>query len=233
MTAAVSAPQTQYATINGIRVVTGSITIPYYGAWVADVSTETGDPLTSAATIVIGGLTLVGTIYRSAAFGGSRTARVVAGAAGWRQPLTQRGYYLAGGVPVAMVLGDAAKELGETVKGAAGLLNTHWTRPAGMLGRDLLAMLAGPLWWIDTNGVTQIATTRPGSQIQSQFDVINQDGGKGLFDIATETLSDWMPGNMFQSSTVTDNPVISTTRIDVGNDGKLRLAVMTVGSVDE
>ncbi len=229
MTAATTNPG-PYMSVNGIRVTKGSLTIPYYGAWVADLTLATPDTLQPKATVTIGSLSLSGTILRTAPYAGARTARIVAGAGGWRQMLTARSYQFAGGVKLSTVLGDAAVELGEQIKIASdAVLGQAWTRPA-QLGRDLLSALADPLWWIDNAGVTQVAAARPATTIASAFQVLDQEPGLGLYEVSTEVLQDWMPGALFSSPTTVGTPAVSSVTFEFDNDGMMRLRVLAQGA---
>jgi hypothetical protein len=232
MSAAVSTPG-PYAAVNGVRVASGSLTIPYYGAWTADFTLATPEPVSGAASVALGQLSLRGTVYRSAPYTGSRTARLVAGAAGWRNTLSARSYEFAGGVPLSMVLQDAATELGERVSLATdSTLGQAWTRPT-QSGAQLLYQIAGPLWWIDNAGVTRLSAARATSIINSTFTVVSADPGRGMYEIATESMQDWMPGATFSAPTLDGIITISSVTFHVDNDGILRVRVLSAGAADQ
>ena len=216
-----------YASLNGQRIVSGRITIPWYGIWVADFVLATSQTLAAASAVTIGGLSLTGTAFRAASFAGSNSARVVGGALGWRKAIGAQAYQNPGGVRLSMVLGDAAAAVGETVNIAADqTLGTFYVREAAPAQR-LLRQLCGPAWWIDTSGVTQIGATRSSAPITSPWDLIDASGGKGLFHLATETISDWMPGRTFTDPNIPGTQTIGLTEITLGGDGMVRLAVLT------
>jgi hypothetical protein len=224
-----------YASLNGVRIVSASLSTPLYGAWVGDFMLATDAPIATTANIKIDGLSLAGSVVRSAPFAGARTARVVGGAGGWSRALASKSYYLAGGVPLSMVLRDVASEVGETLNLAvlSGTVGSYYTIAAGMLGAEVLAALAGPQWWIDAAGVTQVRA-RPSSPILSQYDVIERDGGRGLYEVATETLQDWVPGNTFVPiKGTTGTATISLARVDISNEGKARVHVLAEGAANE
>ncbi len=215
--------------INGQRVVSGSIAIPMHGPWVADVVLSLAEPLTPAASIVIGNLTLVGTVYRMASFAGSKSARVVGGAGGWRKPLPARGYSHDAGVLASTVMTDAARESGETiVVDQDRQLGTSWARDAGK-AEGTLKLITGGIWWIDPAGVTQ-TRARDASLISTPFTAIAWSGGKGQFEIATEFYSDWQPGRTFNAPTIGSVQTVSSVRFDATNNGKLRLIVLSAAS---
>lgn len=224
---------TQYAEINGVRIVSGVVTIPYYGTWTADLSLVSDEPIPTDAlgcTVTLGGLTLRGTAYRTAPFTSSRRARLVGGAGGWRRTLPKRAYYAAGGIPLSMILGDAATEAGETVAiEADAIVGDHLTRPSAPGGRLLRERVS--LWWIDPTGVTRIASARPSAAIASDFQVIEWDTGRGWARIATESNQDWMPGNTFLAPTMSAPQTIAQTMFRIEAQGTVRVEVLTVGAV--
>lgn len=219
-----------YGAVNGNRITSGSLTMGYFGRWVADFALAAPDPIAAACTVTLGQLSLAGTVVRSAPYAGLRSVRVVAGADGWGGALARRSYQFSGGVPLSMVLGDAASELGERVRVASDApLGAAWTR-AAQLGMELLRTLA-PLWWIDAAGVTRVASSRPSPAITSDFTVISSEPGAGEYEIATEALQDWIPGATFSGPTITDNPTVSSATFRVDNEGKLRVHVLSQGAV--
>ncbi len=218
--------------VNGARVVSGSITIPYYGAWSADLVMADPAELATAVTLEVGDLSLVGTVIRQASFAGSRTARIVGGAGGWRTQLPVKGYSHVVGVKLSAVLNDAARAAGETIViDADRSIGTHFARDAGT-GESVLNLLLNGQWWIDTAGVTQTGT-RSASVIATPFTVSSWSGAKGQFEIASEAIAAWQPGRTFSTSTVPDAQAISSVTIEATNDGKLRLHVLNADGTTE
>jgi hypothetical protein len=221
-----------FASVNGVRVISGSLTIPSYGAWTADFDLATPDPMTAAASVVIGNATLAGTAIRTAPYVGGREWRGVGGAHGWPGPLQPRAYGNSS-VMLSLVLNDAASELGETVSVAQDVsLGPGYTRPLGQAGpptgAELLYQL-GVQWWIDANGVTQIGARPTATIAPGTFQVISLRSGLGLFDVATEDYASWVPGATFTAPTVTGTVTVSSVTFAVTNEGILRLAVLGVG----
>jgi hypothetical protein len=219
-------------TANGGVVALASITIPYYGTWTADLVLPVGASISSPVTIVVGDMTLVGTAVRQAEFNGDLSVRVVGGAGGWRRELPARGYSHIIGVRLSTLLADAASESGETiVVDSDRSVGTLWARERAK-GESLLRFLLDGHWWVDSAGVTQ-TKARTSSTITSPFTVINRDGSKGSYEIATENLSAWQPGRTFQAKTMAASKTISSVTIDAGNDGKLRLRVLDTDGTNE
>jgi hypothetical protein len=219
-------------TLNGERVISGTITFPYYGPWVADVILATATDIVPAVTLIVGDLTLSGTVVRQASFTSSRSARIVGGGGGWRKTLPARGYSHEAGVKLSSVLGDAARESGERIMVASDrTIGKHYARDIGKAER-VLAFELGGQWWVDPQGVTQIVA-RSAAPIVTPFNVIAWSGGKGLFEIASEYLTSWQPGRTFTSPTVPTVQTIASVTIEVDNAGKLRLHVLnTDGGID-
>ena len=219
-------------TVNGKRVVSGSITFPYYGAWTADLEIDTPTAISDAVTLVIGDLTVRGTVIRQAVFSDDLSARIVGGGAGWRKTLPARGYSHAAGVKLSSVLSDAARESGESIVVSPDrVLGLHYTRDEAK-AENVLDLLLDGEWWIDTSGVTQMVA-RSASRIATPFTVISRSGARGQLEIATESISQWQPGRTFTASTVPDVQTISSVTIEATNEGKVRLHVLTVDSARE
>ncbi len=213
-------------TLNGVRVISGPVTIPFYGAWVADVVLSDSTEIDTQATLVVGDLTLIGTIVRQASFVASRSARIVGGKGGWRKTIPARGYSHQAGVKLSTVVGDAASECGETIVLASDAsLGTHYTRDEAKANSVLESEMGGA-WWVDPSGVTQ-TSVRDSSPIVTPFTVVSWSGGKGQFEIASESIASWQPGRTFTAPTVEGVQTISSVTYDVDNDGKLRIHVLS------
>jgi len=192
-------------TINGSRVISGTLVIPTLGAWHADVVlAETFAPPQTPAglTLAIGDASFVGTLVRTGNYVGSRGVRLVGGAGGWRAELPPRQYQAGGGVPRSLVLGDLAIECGETVSWDADVtLGPFYVRERAYASRTLAAVSHGQ-WWVNADGSTRVGV-RPSTTITSEFATISFSGAKGKIEIATEEIGDWVPGASFSSPTVT------------------------------
>ena len=213
-----------WGTVSGQRIVSGFVSIPMYGAWVADVVLASDQPVPGKCSLSIGNLTLAGAAYRQATFAGRTEARLVGGAGGWSQSVAARGYTNPGGVLLSMVLGDAATEVGERVSIASDrTLGNWWTRIADKASR-VLRLVAGPLWWIDGTGTTRIGP-RSSPAVASEFTVESFEGAPGTLRIATEDHASWIPGATFSGPTVAQQTV-GSVRHTFGGDGIARLEVM-------
>ena len=214
-----------FASLNGFRIARASVLVPYYGIWTADVQLDSAQALAGAVSLVLGNLTLQGSVYRADSFAGVTYARLVGGAGGWMKEVPSATYDNPVGVRLATVLYDVATLVGEKVNIVAdSLIGLAYVREKAPAQR-VLRQLAGAVWFIDPKGVTQISS-RVATKITSQFTVIERDAGRGLLDIATEDYASWMPANTFSSPLVPATQTISATRFDMDNGGELRLKVL-------
>jgi len=213
--------------LNGGRVTGGSITIPKYGPWSADLSmAEVATLPSTIVPVVAGDLTLRGTVRRSNPFAGSQSARLVGGFGGWRKVIAAKGYSHVAGVKRSSVLVDAARACGEQIDTSTDkVIGVHFTRKEAK-AEQVLHFLTDGKWWIDPDGVTQIKA-RDASLIATPFTVISSSGSKGRYEIATESIAPWQPGRTFRAPNVTGTQTISSVQIEAANDGKLRLIVLT------
>ena len=219
-------------TINGLPVAIAAFTRSIYGTWTADVVMPSDAAIASPCTMVIGDMTVSGAVVRQAGFNGDRSARIVGGRGGWRTELPPKGYSHAAGVKLSTIVGDAARECGESIVVASDrTIGSHWARERAKAERVIHFLLDGQ-WWVDNEGVTQ-TKDRDASIIAAPFTVINYIGSRGLFEIATESISSWQPGRTFTAPGIVGVQTISSVTIDVGNDGKLRLHVMNTDGATE
>lgn len=218
-----------YANANGIRVLGGSVLIPYYGAPEAEIRLATADTLTNPVTLTLGNLTLRCAVYRQKAFAGTTTARLVGGAGGWGQTVPAQAYANPAGVKFSLVLRDVAALVGESVTidtdRTVGLFYVREAAPA----QRVLRQLAGELWWIDPRGVTRVGA-RPATSIESDAVVAMYRGGDGWLEVGTSDPVSWLPGTTYSGPTVPAPITVASTRFGFDNDGKLRLEVLTTDS---
>jgi hypothetical protein len=221
-----------FAALNGDRVVSGRISVPSSRLWTADVVTALSQDIPETPgglTLTLGNVTFTGTVFREATYGGVRSVRVVGGFGGWRNTLAARYYALPAGVPLSMVLSDAASELGEpTPTIASPLAGTNvgpaFTRPAEP-GTYVLEQLATPYWWMQPNGTIYVGARATGP-ITSTFQVTEYHGRSGMFTVYPDVIGDWMPGRSFSTPQIgTPNPV-SYVEFVIAEDGKLRAEVL-------
>lgn len=213
-----------YASLGGQRIIEGEILIPLVGMVEADVVLALPDTIPQQPTITWGNLSLKAAVVRMASFSGSRSARLVGGFGGWRTTLEPRAWQ---NVSVSQVLSSTAAECGEKVAVPPAFdrsLSSYFRTGNATAGQVLFA-LAGPNWYVDGAGVTNVGP-RPSVTIGSQFDVLSYSGGKGLFEVGTEDPASWLPGNVFSTPVVTTPQTISAVRLRMVREGTVRLHVL-------
>lgn len=185
-----------YVTANGVSVMTGQVTLPRYGRWVADLVLVAATDLDDAVTVIVGNMTLVGTHFRSIAYGGSRSVRVVAGHGGWDKMLPAKAYKPLSEVRYSTVAIDAAVECGERMVVDAGVdfvLGSSYVRRADLASAILTR---GPSWYVDLAAITR-AGARASKPVISRYEVTGVEGSSGKITVATEDPASWQPENTF------------------------------------
>lgn len=214
-----------YASLNGERIVSGTITLPNRGVWTADLVLASELDVPSSVALQLGNLSLVGTRFRTLSYGGSRSIRVVGGAGGWSKDVPKKAYSSAAGVLLSTVLKDVAGEVGETVSLASdSTIGTKWTRFSGHAS-SVLDLLV-PFWFVQPDGSTRIGA-RTSKKITSSFEVTNVSGSGGRVVVGTEDLASWLPANTFTSRTITTAQTISAVIHNIA-DGVIRTEAYVV-----
>lgn len=214
-----------FASFNGVRVVFGTLTVPLVGLWTASLSLATGDAVDTTGPLVLGNLTLRGSVVRQSVFNGARSVLLVAGAGGWRKSVGKQHYANDGGVQLSTILGDAAREVGESVNVADDATLPGYVRRAGPASVPLVE-LAGDGYHVDPAGVTQIGAW-PSALVQSPYTVTEHSGGAGFVEIATEDYAAHLPGSRLESPFL-DAPVTNGGMVlRIGRDDVWRVTVMS------
>lgn len=171
---------TLFSTINGHRVTTASLRVPYAGLWIADVELDTAVQLSGAATVELGALELRGTVVpeHTGIFGATSVARVIAGAGGWVRSVAAKHYHNDAGVTVATVALDTAQAVGETldVSGVAGrIIGIDFVRAAGPASRVLEQLLPSTPWWVDYQGTTRTGVRAQIESAANAYELLSFD----------------------------------------------------------
>jgi len=219
-----------WGSYGGERIVSATITIPMYGIWSGNVQVATDKVLDPQSSIVIGDLTLKAAALRSEPFAGQRRARVVGGYGGWCKLFDHPAYGNPAGLNLSTVLSDVATIVGEKIAIASDSEIGAIYMPETAAASRVLRQLAGSLWYVDSAGITQVGTARSSAAITSDFQVIDYHPELGRLEVATEILSDWMPGRTFISSTITTSKTIAAVTHNVEGGGKHRLSVLVTDS---
>jgi hypothetical protein len=130
--------------------------IPVASAWLTD---EAALVAGARASLVVGDLTMKGTLRRGGTFAGSTEWILDGGAGGWSKNVAARHHRSDGGIMLSQVAADLAAEVGEQVVLEPGVdrsLGYAWTRIAGLASEALDAL--GVPWWVEVDGVTHLGT---------------------------------------------------------------------------
>jgi hypothetical protein len=231
-----------FATLNGNRVIRGTVSLPGRGAWVAEVALDAApSPIAGAVDLVIGDLTLRGTVApaSSGSFVEQGWYRVIGGAGGWSRILPARAYHNDAGIDVAQVLGDAASEAGETLAelpedvAAARVEGVDYVRDEGPASRVLgLVLDAGLGWWVDLEGVTRVGL-RPLVEIDpgAQWDLLDYHPNSRVANIATETPGAIAIGATIRSARLAAPLTVRALDIDLGEVLRVRAWVDEAGAL--
>lgn len=183
---------TVYSTLNGLNVTKAHLVVGASGPWFADVELDTDAPASGAAELVIGDVTLVGTVdaSRSGAWGTNRYARVVAGAGAWGELLKVKDYHNDAGVKAQLVAADAAREAGEQLGDfapSASSVGVDYVRQTGPASRALEDVIGTASWWVSYDGVTHVGARATSPAADGSYDVFGFDPRSGL---VTATVAD-------------------------------------------
>lgn len=212
-------------TLGGKLIATLHVEIPLTGIASAEIELDSGSVLTGRQTLVTGDLSQVGTIIDGGTTTGRGRYHWIAGAAGWREEIPERGYG-ASIVRRSSVLRDAAEACGETI--AIGVpdinlglpTNNGYVRPRGPAW-DVIRALGVP-WYVDTAGVTQIAA-RPAlaAYTDGALEEAYPEDGRLVIVPNAERIAGYLPGRTFGGA------VIATTWIDASPGEPIRVTLWT------
>ncbi len=193
------------ATLNGIRATSARANIPAWGCWYAEASIDGEHVLEGPATLKIADLTLVGTVLSGGPTHGRSVYRIVGGKGGWGRSVPKKGYANDAGVKVATIVGDAAKEVGESLGtiSASDRAGPAYARQAGPASR-VLQDLAPRGWYVNEAGVTQLGARPAGALVGkvTRIDPYNKASGKVV--LAAESISTILPGVVVDGITAVD-----------------------------
>jgi hypothetical protein len=190
-------------TLNGRAVTKCRVSLPAWGVWFAEAEIDTAEALTGAATLVMPGLTLVGTILSGGTDRGRARFRIAGGAGGWGRTVAAKAYANDVGVKHATILGDVARDCGETLGTVpAAVAGPAYTRAAGP-AVAVLDDLHARGWYVDAAGVTQIglraATTYSGTAVR-----LRPEPASNRLELAPSTLEGLLPGAVIDGVAAVD-----------------------------
>lgn len=206
------------STLRGLSLISATVTIPPAGGWFASCVISQGNaPDPGAADLVIGDLTLRGTIPegRAGVDTPDAPACIVIGGNGWNTLLAQEGAYNApGGVRLSTVLRDLAALAGEAYVAPAEVrLPESWGWPASssaypVRARSVLSALvkrgAIPTWRVDpATGRTRFNEWPVIGACDGRAQIVNRDLRRGIRYLALDgSVAAILPGATIEGATI-------------------------------
>lgn len=164
------------AEINGTPCASAHVVIPRRGVWYADVTMIDDTDLSGRVDLVIGSLTLAGTVTEAGTRGEQAFYRITAGAGAWATELPPKAYHSDARVTARTVAADAAREAGETLETLTTTadMGVDYVRRAGPASRALEAAV-GSGWYVDLDGVTRVGERTATTPAAGAYLVVDED----------------------------------------------------------
>jgi hypothetical protein len=180
-------------TFAGNACARARVNVPAWGCWWAGVDLAEPETVAGATSLVLAGQAMACAVMSGGAADGRAAYRAVSGAGGWGKAITKKSYLDDSGVALSKVLGDLAREVGETIADVPNTrLGPHYARPDGY-AYEVLNLLAPKNWYVDFAGVTRIGQ-RPTAAYSGDAPRVRRDPYLGVIDLAVDKLDGLLPG---------------------------------------
>lgn len=195
------------ASLNGHTVTRASASIPAWGCWYAEVTISTAQGLSGRVTLKIADLTLIGTVLAGGADDGTARShfRIVGGAGGWGRTIKAKSETSDAGVKTLKVIGDAAREVGETLDVSTipttDRTGPYYARRRGPASR-VLETLKPQGWYVGEDGITRIGARSGVTMAKTSGMKINK--ALGTVELAVESIAKILPGAVVAGITAVD-----------------------------
>lgn len=190
-------------TLANVPVTHCTLHVPAWGCWYADVGLAIEKSLSGQVTLQFADATFVGTIMNGGAHLGRSHYRIVGGAGGWGKQVPAKAYANDAGVKASLVLGDAAREVGETlVVETDKTVGLAFVRHAGRASHALQEIFPAG-WYVGADGVTRTGA-RPSSTLKRKVTQGETDLAAGTVSILSDTVGDLVPGLSLPEGDVVD-----------------------------
>jgi hypothetical protein len=200
------------ATANGFAIHEAEIDVPFRRIWLASLTfTDDQCPVEGEPVeLVVGPWSALGTCIESGVHGGVATARVVAGAGGWRRAPTGLAFQNDANLSRADIAQALASSVGEEVEADSDTIGAHWSFDPTISAGSNLDELGN--WYVRDDGVTVIGTRADGAEFKAIVE--HFDGKHGQADLLIEEsdAASVLPGALISSDSLTDSIRVRHTR---------------------
>lgn len=182
------------ASLAGKRVTSARTTIPGWGCWYAEASIDGEHSLSGGVELVLADLKLHGTVLSGGPQKGRSSFVIVGGKGKWGTVIPRKSYANDAGVKVSTVLGDAAREAGETLEiSSSDRVGPAWTRNEGPASK-VLQILAPAAWYMGEDGVTRLGKRPSVPFTEKAPRVTPVDLARRTVTLASEKIATLVPG---------------------------------------
>lgn len=178
-----------FAHVHGHRLTSCKLTVPYTGAWRAELDFAESPELQGRVTITLGTRQLSGTISKNGTFALQRKTTVVGGAAAWPHEIDPKNYHNDAGVKARTVADDAARLVGEQLGSfvpQVEKVGSDYVRQRGTAERALTDVIGDTPWWVDDAGVTQVGPRAAVTTPASAYEVLAYDPRDRVVTLAVD-----------------------------------------------
>ena len=169
-------------TLNGLECAKVSLTIPWRGRWTAEIelASSTGAPTSGRATLIVGGMTLLGTVdtHESSSWVAKAWVKVIGGFGGWGKSVTQPLQFNdpASGLLSTQVYAATAQAVGEPPPNDPSPQAFGQNEIRMAAGTGAASIFDDRDWYVDlTTGVAQV-TAWPSATLDPSAVIVNWNG---------------------------------------------------------
>lgn len=208
--------------VDGHTVLEAMLHVPARGAWFADLRFAQAPQVSGQVTLHIGHLELVGTLVPgdNGTFAAARSARLVAGGAGWGTLVTPKHYHNDAFVKARTVAEDAARAAGERLGDFAperARIGVDYVRAAKPAAQVLEDAIGRAHWWVGYEGLTHVGQREIADTDDGAYTVLDADPRTRVAHLAMDDL----------------RTVGIGSRLDVGFEDKVTVRGLTVSVTPE
>ncbi len=200
------------ATANNFAIHEAEIDIPFRRIWLANITftDDQGPAENDAVTLTVGSWTAQGTCIGAGVHGGVATARVVAGAGGWRRAPPGLSFQNDANLTRADIAQALAASVGETIEADSDTVGVHWSFDSTVSAGSNLDALDD--WYVQDSGATKLGTRPDGAEFKAIVERF--DGKRGRAELLLEEFdaASVLPGALVSSPTLTESIRVRHTR---------------------